>query len=298
MDAIKRIVIVGDEQAELDGALRKAAIVEHATEAEVEVVQTTYSALSADPTSGIPDQERHRLTERLKDAERYALSKVVEPYKDKIETLTCRIVWSKNPAEDLAAAAQESKADLLIKPMSRHNPLTDFIHTPLDWALMRDAPCPVLITKERPWAQAPRILAAVDAGDFNHEDLNKTILVAAQSLADALAGTLNIVSVYPGLSPHTNEYQTVDLGAAKAQMHQSREQAIDKWTQELGLNLTSVYLSEGDPGPVIAAMADDFDVVVIGTAARTGVRKLLVGNTAESIVARVKSDLLAVREAQ
>ena len=296
MDVIKRIVIVGDEQAELDGALQKAAILEHTTEAEVEVVQTTYSALSADPTSGIPDQERHRLTERLKDAERYALSKVVEPYQAKIETLTCRIVWSKDPAEALVTAAGESKADLIIKPMSRHNPLTDFIHTPLDWALMRDAPCPVLITKERPWAASPRILACVDAGDFTHEELNKTILQTAQGMAEALGGALNVVTVYPGLSPHTNAYATVDLGTAKAQMHQSREQAIDKWTQELGLNLTSVYLSEGDPGPVIAAMADDFDLVVIGTAARRGVKKLLVGNTAESIVARVKSDLLAVRE--
>jgi universal stress protein E len=67
--------------------------------------------------------------------------------------------------------------------------------------------------------------------------------------------------------------------------------------QSGGVDATAIHVVEGRPADVIGALASELSagLTVVGTAARTGLKKLLIGNTAESIVRDLSTDLLTIR---
>jgi nucleotide-binding universal stress UspA family protein len=58
-----------------------------------------------------------------------------------------------------------------------------------------------------------------------------------------------------------------------------------------------IQVCEGEPVEVIADVArrEEIDLIVMGTVARTGVAGLVVGNTAEKVLARVDCSLLTTK---
>ena len=299
MPAIKRITVADDSHERLAAAMEKAVLIEHGTEAEIEIVQTVYSATPDDPSTGLPEKERAHLIDRMKATETQVLQSLVDQFKEHVETVSARVIWAKDTAAAIASEAQQTGSDLIIKPVARHNALGDLFHTPSDWALMREASCPVLTIRNSPWKPEPTILVAVDAGDTKHESLNVNILETAKSLCTAVGGSLHIAAVYPSLGQAVNDYQVaIDYQPLKADMRAMREAAISRWVDDLSLDVASIMLEEGDPAKTIARLSSstNADITVLGTEARHGVKKLFIGNTAENIVSQVACDVLTVRD--
>jgi universal stress protein E len=75
-------------------------------------------------------------------------------------------------------------------------------------------------------------------------------------------------------------------------------QNVNALLARLRVEAREVHVIEGRPRQAIAALAGRIDagLTVLGTAARTGLGKLLIGNTAEGIVSDLPTDLLTVRE--
>ncbi len=59
----------------------------------------------------------------------------------------------------------------------------------------------------------------------------------------------------------------------------------------------SIHMVAGAPGSVLPRLADrlDIDLIVMGTVGRTGLRGLIMGNTAETILRSVRCSVLAVK---
>ena len=85
----------------------------------------------------------------------------IELMSPRVADISTRVVWEKSAADGILGALDD--VDFLIKPISRHQGLIDRLHAPLDWALTRSAPCPVLISKKA-WSEPNVVLAALDAG--------------------------------------------------------------------------------------------------------------------------------------
>ena len=58
-----------------------------------------------------------------------------------------------------------------------------------------------------------------------------------------------------------------------------------------------IHLREGDPAEEIPSIADKIkaELVVLGTVARTGVKNLVMGGTAERMLQRLNCDVLALK---
>jgi universal stress protein E len=139
----------------------------------------------------------------------------------------------------------------------------------------------------------------VDAADVAHEKLNVEIVRRAHLLCRILDGELHLVSCYPSLGQQTSHYQVAtDFAAIKAEMKARRTQNVSALLARLHLEAHEVHVIEGRPRQAIATLAARIDagLTVLGTAARTGLGKLFVGNTAEGIVSDLPTDLLTVRE--
>ena len=65
---------------------------------------------------------------------------------------------------------------------------------------------------------------------------------------------------------------------------------------ELG---ASIHMVSGEPGVVLPRLAEHLDIglIVMGTVGRTGLKGLIMGNTAETILRSVRCSVLAVKPA-
>ena len=292
----RKLLVANDTLAGLDVALPKAALIEHYSGAEVDVVEVIYDTIAEEPDRVLPAAERANLIEQLKGAERNGLRRLTEPYVDKVAELETSVVWNKSAADGILNELQD--ADFLIKPISRHQPVIDRLHAPLDWALMRSAPCPVLVSKQ-PWTDPRLVMAALDAGDESHQSLNRAILTTASDLSRILGCELQVVSAYPSLGQSVNELQVaMDYDGIQEDMRNTRENLINALISELDAPVTQVHLLEGNARETIPELSNQMAAVltVLGTAARRGLSQLILGNTAEAIIGALEGDLVTIRE--
>ena len=298
MRDIKNILIANDSMDGMHTALEKAAKIEHYCGADVHVVEVVYDAIAEESEEHLSNEERTRLIEALKAAERRGLQNLIEPFADRVASIETRVTWDREAARGLLKVQAETGAELLVKPVSKHGRIADYLHTPLDWALMREAPCAVLISKQPNWDQAKRVLAAVDVADKDHADLTREVLGTASTLAKLLDTELHLACAYPQLGQSVNDLQVAtDFEGIKQDMRESRMKQADARIKELNLDVTQCHILEGKPANVISALANKLPatITVLGTSARKGLGKLFLGNTAEDIIDRTHGDIVTVR---
>jgi nucleotide-binding universal stress UspA family protein len=169
--------------------------------------------------------------------------------------------------------------------------------------LLRQCPCPAWLVAShaphRPW----RILAAIRASAEEEAEhtLNATILdwaLTLYRLGDAQLTILQAWTVY-GASILKSHMPEEDFTNAIETTRQAEEDALALFVKPFTeqLNDASVNCVYGEPEEAIARYVEShgIDVVVMGTVARTGVAGLLMGNTAERVLQRLRGSVLAVK---
>lgn len=294
---VKRILIASDTREALLDAMEKVATIEHYTGAAVEAALVIYDPIAEEPEGHFSRAETRRIIDRIKATELKELTAALGDYATRIADLTPRILFNNNVAGAIVAEAKAFEADLVLKPLTRSARITDLLHAPADWRLMRDAPAPVLFTRPAGWAKSVRVLAALDVSDAQHETLNRAILERAALMATVLGGDLHVVTVYPSLGQQMTDLQVAnDFAAIKVDMRKRREAGVSELLSALKLK-AEIHVLEGRPRHVIAHLSSRLGcgLTVLGTAARKGLKKLLIGNTAEDITRELNTDILTVR---
>jgi nucleotide-binding universal stress UspA family protein len=293
---INRILVANDSYEGMEPALEKAAVIEHYTGAEVEVATVVYDPIDE---QAIPEVEKARLIEAFMAAERAGLRHLLEPFRDKIAWSEPRVLWGKRAEDAILDEVRARDIDLVIKPMAETGGgVAGFLHTPLDWRLIRNATVPVLISKSEEWRSDGPILVALDAADQKHRDLNEKLLDTTAAFARVLNAPVRVVSAYPDLGQGVNDYQVaVDFEGIKREMRASLETELKRLVETSDLDNAVTDIFEGTPATVIDGVVDEHkpSLVILGTSAHSGVAKLLLGNTVEKILPRIAADVVTLR---
>ena len=177
---------------------------------------------------------------------------------------------------------------------------------PTTMGLMRRCPCPVwLLRPGRKSSRHRRVLAAVklESEDDLGLEVNHEVLDLAASMARAERAELHVVlawSIYgEGLLRSRNRLSGDEQRQLNECVQADRQQLLDELLALHGLPVweDEVHLVKGDPAVVIPDLAEQqrVDLVVMGTVAHAGIRRLLMGNTAERALQRVSCSVLAVK---
>jgi universal stress protein E len=297
--ALSRILLAGDDRDALVATLAKVERLEHFTGAEITVAQVIYDYIAEEPVRPENVAERDAIIARFTEADQSALERQLDPFRSRVASLSGRTIWSKNVADATIELAQAEGAQLIVKPVTSGDSLVDWVRTPTDWSLMRESPCPVLFTKpgER-WDAQRCVLVAVDVADTAHEQLNRLVLDHAARIAEILAAPLHAVCAYPTLGQGVGDYQVADdFSGLKADMKASRQHTLAALCEESEITIDQTHVVQGHPARTICQLAEQVNaqITVLGTSARAGLGKLLIGNTAEQIVHRLSTDVLTVR---
>ncbi len=175
------------------------------------------------------------------------------------------------------AAAARCSANLLVKYSFDHSDIQRQLRITSDWELLRNSPCPVLLTKNYTRWQHDRILAAINinAADGAHVWLNNQIISVARGLAEATNSELHFVNAHSGSHNRPN---------------------AEELASRCGVPLAQVHVQLGVAADVISDMVEgmEVDLVVLGTVGRSGIRGKLFGNTSEKLLDNTHADLLVV----
>lgn len=206
------------------------------------------------------------------------------------------VEWCERVHKAIVTRAEDYGAGLIVLMASRHPALSVLAHTPDDWHLFRDAPCPVmsLVRDRKP---VTRVVAAVDALDFNesHQQLSARVLDYASALAKAEGAALKVMTVVPdpallyaGLvnAPLGGEFHAEIIAAAKTE--------LSALLERLGICADVTEVVPGRVEDIVPKAGQEGGLLVIGSAANKGVKGFIIGNTAERILHHMVSDMLVV----
>lgn len=190
---------------------------------------------------------------------------------------TGELEWASDWRRAAVEAAARVSTSMIFKHHAPHTNVEREIRTTYDWTLLRLAPCPVLMIKNRRDWQNRRVLAAVcpDAASEAHQKLNNQIISFAQRFSDAYGSEAHVISAF------------------EDQRHQPRADAL---AESYGIAEEFVHVVKGRPADVIRETAEDIgaDLILMGTVGRSGIHGTIVGNTSERLLDHTTADLLVL----
>ncbi|MBT8148198.1 MAG: universal stress protein, partial [Gammaproteobacteria bacterium] len=204
---------------------------------------------------------------------------MVGPIREAGTQVDVQVEWSADWRDSLAPAAKNADADLILKAASVHSGAGRRLLKTSDWMLLRQAHCPVYLIKKDAIDAGAKVLVAMDIArqDDMHASLNDKVLDYGKLLVGAIPeASLHAVNAYGGSDSFV--YQT-DVA------------------EKAGVERVNAHAVEGAPEKVIPEVAEQTgaSIVVIGTAARDGIKAAVIGNTAEKVLDALHTNILTVR---
>ncbi len=301
MRRIRRILVaVKEPAARALPALGKAAELARALDAELVLFQALTTPLGLDPDMPLPSLRQIERTAQQSALER------LERHVRRLRRVGIRVravaEWDYPAHEALIRAAARAGADLVVAEQHAGRHLAAGLLRLTDWELLRLAPLPVLLVKRGGGYRRPAVLAAVDP-DHRYAkpaQLDREILEAGALLAGALKGHLHLVHAYSPLpldayTRGTLSQQTLE----EMQRHSAAAAAakVERLAALAGIPGTRRHLIPRHPADAIeqVAAATHSAIVVMGALARGGLKRLLIGNTAERVLDHLPCDLLVIK---
>lgn len=283
-----KILVIADPSFEKTVALKQAEKLANAFNAKMHVVYFYYENVRGLGSKG------HAFKESL-------IARMEEKANDQLaehcnnNEHTFEVVWEENIHTWVEQYSATQKPLMVIK--TGHRSETMF-YTPTDWHLIRECSVPVLIVSETKWHKTPGILAAVDLQTDNEEKLklNHCILSNAQALAEKLQVNVQVCYV-PPFSRILRDFGVQYKDEVEHQANKDLAPIIENLAKQYNIDAKNFHIHAGKPEQVLPSMAAKYHagIVVVGTTKRKGISQALIGNTAEEILSRLKTDVLAVK---
>lgn len=302
MRSIKRILVaIKDPGARTLPAVRKAAQLAKAYGAELELFHSLSQTIMVDALQA--------QAINLRDYERQQVKHTVA----RLETIAARLrrhrirvsvaaEWDHPPAEAIVRHSIRRKVNLIVAERHAGRHVASWMLSYTDWELLRLAPCPVLIVKTpRPYHR-PTVMAAVDPLHQHAKPvrLDAEILLTAASLKSALSGAMQVVHVCPPPVVVTAGWVAGPVmlpGSDGQQGVLQARAALEAELERLPLPAHKIAVLEGVARETIPATARSIkaSIVVMGAVSRSGLKRLLIGNTAEAVLDTLPCDVLIVK---
>jgi len=302
MRPIRRILVaVKDPTAKAVPALEKAGQLARALDAELVLFHAFGEPLDLEGyvarPGGLTGSERRMRAAAVARLEARAL-----PLRSLGLRVSVAAEWDYPAYEAVLRAAARAGADLIVAERHAGRHLAASLLHLTDWELLRQSGVPLLLVKRPGGYRRPVVLAAVDPDQryAKPERLDREILQASAVFAGALRGTLHVVHAYSPLPLTAYTRGTLSEEILRDMQRRSTRAAAEKLeglVRPLRVPASRRHLIPRHPSDAIeqAAAETDSAIVVMGALARSGLKRLLIGNTAERVLDHLSCDLLVIK---
>ena len=301
MDQITDILVIVNPLARDQPAVAKAAALARSLGAAIELlICDTQSSRNAHMEGDLPPGNKALLTDNVESL----LEEVAEPLRDDGIDVTTHVISGDPLHESVMAWMRNSPADLVVKDTHHHSLARRAFADNSDWHLIRACLLPLLLTKPKIWDTHPVLMAAVDPGHANDPSaaLDHRILDVAASMAKRFDAALHAAHAYfaatvlraavGGMPPILGV--SAQAMAAENALNRSRIRQI---TDRYGVADANLHVDAGIAAEYLPRMAGEYhaDIVVMGAIARSGLKRVLLGSTAERVLEALPCDVLVIK---
>ncbi len=301
---MKNILVVLEGSESDEHVLGQAVKVAEINESDIHLFMVVYDSVE-ELNRYVGFDNYPEVKQAILDEAEVKLRQLTEKFGDHF---TSTMHWGRRWHFSVVVEAKKMSADLIVKAVHRHSRIAEFLHTPEDWHLLREASCPVWLVNQAT-EQVDKVVAAFSTLEESpeHRQLGERVLLKARDLSTALGAELHVVSVIPDwlnsqamiapvpAMPGQFPYALSDLGE-EAREH--AEQILNEALAKIGVEPDLAEVRTGFVDTEIADAVGDTGVLVIGSAAARSlpgkVAAKLFGNTSEKVIHHVHGDVLVV----
>lgn len=281
--------------------LNKAAQLAEALNAKLELFHDLDNPITVDPL-GRPGNTLRGIKADARRAATDGLERLAAPLRARGLTVSTTAAWDYPPYEAITRRAVALGADLIVAPRRDRHRLPALLGY-TDWELLRLSPVPVLLVKSSTPYRRPAVLAAIDPTHAHAKPsaLDERILGYGAQVGKALRGALHVVHAYmPRPLPPSVTFDTQLRSSLLTGAEREARQIFDSALVKRSIPTSRRHLVRGDPATAIPATARKTGsaIVVIGAVSRSALKRLFIGNTAESVMDDLRCDLLVVKPAK
>jgi universal stress protein E len=216
-------------------------------------------------------------------------------------------VLHQGPISDaIISKAMDSSPAFIVKGTSYHSPADRATFTYTDWRLIRKLICPIWLVKGGEWKENPVIIGAVDP-THQHDPkatIDQKIVEAGKALATMTGGQLLLLHTYQRLveigSRAIRAIKPIKLSIDEIdrKVRETHRRQLDALAVANDVALDDVHQLPGRTQEILPAFVRSHgaDIVIMGATARTGLKRRIVGSTAERVLDHLPCDILLVRE--
>jgi universal stress protein E len=304
MFAPRRILVaVKDPRSRSLPAVTKAAQLAQAFDAELELFHGILDPISADPRLYSGDQVL-QLQHNIRTGHLEALARIAARLRRKGLTVNVSAEWDFPVYEAIVRRARNVKADLIVGECHAGRRIAPWLLHVTDWELLRTSPLPVLLVKNTHAWRRPVVLAALDPTHAHAKParLDDAIIRTASSVAKALHGSMHAMHAYTAVPPSAVSFAATSTQLMTKILDDSEKLARASFDKALASSSTKLprnrrHLARDVPIEAIPRTARKVrsNIVVMGAVSRSGLKRALIGNTAERVLAELTCDVLVVK---
>ena len=264
---------------------------------------------------GIPDDtfatrfsisaEAEAIRRHMQDLRQTLADELVEPARDAGLLASTTILHQQHIGDDVLARALETEPCLVMKGTQFHSNADRSILVDTDWQLLRTCPYPLWFVKRDELRDSAVVIAAVDPMHENDKPaaLDQVIVETAQILAEPTDGDVHLFHTYERLSGigtvanRTFKPGKLPIDEIDARIKKEHRAALDALAEKTGVAADYVHQLPGRTRELLPTFvrSKDADLVVMGALARWGIKRMVIGSTAERVLDHLPCDILIVR---
>ncbi len=234
---------------------------------------------------------------------------IVEDYADKLRSegieVTSSVLRSRPLGDGVLEISENLDLKLVIKASQHHTAAQRSMLIDSDWQLMRMCPQPLWLVRSETMPEKPVIVAAVDpnSADDKPAALDHEIVRTAQLVAETANGELHLLHVYErmiGISTAAKRAinaSKLPIDEIDARIKAEHRNALDALATDCKVDIDRAHQLPGHTHEIIPTFARSAGsgLVVMGVLARWGLKRMIIGSTAERVIDQISSDVLIVR---
>jgi len=305
MQRFKNILLVVDGQSREHATRERAATLAKSNNARLTAI-SVIKGLPRDMQMLIRVMTPAELQELVIKERSRDLEQFIAPIQQQGIRVTSKVLLGTHFLEIIKEVLR-NECDLVMMTTEEKPGVREMLFGTTSMHLMRKCPCPVWVMKPTQRRRYAGILAAVDVDPEGEEKtkLNSMIMELAISLAHLERSELHVVHAWEW-DTFAESIITQRAGFSQNEINvllKKTKKRHETWLYDLLGEFTfenlehQVHLLKGGAGVVIPQLAirKRVELIVMGTVSRTGVRGLLIGNTAEKVLHQVDCSVLAVK---
>jgi universal stress protein E len=250
--------------------------------------------------------EAREFGQKIREALEYILEELAETVRESGIGVTGEVMEERPIGDAVMSRVSVTKPKFVMKGTHYHSDADRGIIVDTDWQLMRACPYPLWLVKTRTFSDEPVVVAAVDPTHEHDKPaaLDDTIIAMGKLLTEP-DGELHLLHTYQTLGSigqavsKTIKPVKLELDKLNKRVKEEHRKALDELAARNDIDNDHFHQLPGRPHELLPSFArsKNADLVVMGALARWGIKRMVIGSTAERVIDHLSSDVLIVREA-